>query len=93
VSEANAGQLISIRALSQRLGIPAFHIQRAIVQDIFPYIQDPMNKYRYVPATDTRTLNLLDRAAEIFKDEDLNVKFADAIRLAKREYETEEKAG
>lgn len=83
MAEFEPEELISIADLSKRLGIPAFHIQRAIPLGLFQYAQNPTNGSRYVLANDGYTLELLDCAAELFKSPDNRLKFADAIRMAK----------
>lgn len=70
-------KLLSTKALADLIGIPQYTIQRAINQDLFKCVES--SRLRFVPESDTETIELLRSAAELSESQE--IPFTHAIRL------------
>ena len=70
-------KLLSTKALADLIGVPQYTIQRAINQDLFKCVES--GRLRFVPESDTETVELLRSAAEL--SEFQGIPFTHAIRL------------
>lgn len=76
--DTNNSKLLTTGNLADMLGIQKFHVQRAISENVFPYIET-VSGTRCVPDDDEPTLMTLRSAAVLFKT--YKIPFAKAIRI------------